>query len=99
MLYWASIGNTQAITLGEDKERIQSIVVELVSAVRNISRDPESGEMNGQYEWDSLEIVLPFEVHSRQRLMIITPEELCNSQETSIWANIPSVTEASKKTV
>ena len=61
--------------------------------------DPEWGEMNGQCEWDSLEIVLPFELCSGQRLMIITLEELSNSQETFTWANIPSMTEASKKGV
>lgn len=71
MLYWAGIGDTQAITLGWDRGRIHSVIVEFVSAVRNISRDPESGEMNGQYD-----IVLPFELHSGQRPMIITLEEL-----------------------
>ena len=73
------------------------VVLELVSAIRNISRHPEWGEMNGHYTWDRLEIVLTFELHSRERLMIITLEELSNSQETSTWASIPSVTETSKR--
>lgn len=55
------------------------------------------GEMNGQYEWGSPEIVLPFELHSGWTLMVITLEERSNSQGSSIWADIPSVTEASKK--
>lgn len=77
------LGGAQAVSLGEDKVRIQNIEAELVSAVQNISMDPEWGEMNEQEEWNNLEIVLPFELHSGKRHTIRTLEELSNSQETS----------------
>jgi len=51
---------------GDRKGRIQGAVAEIIYAVRNISRDPEQGEMNGQYVGDSLEIVLPSGLHSGQ---------------------------------
>lgn len=55
--------------------------------------------MNGQYWWDSYKIVLHFGLHPGNRLMNITLEEVSNSQETSIWATIPSLTEGGKKSV
>lgn len=64
----------QAVNLGEDKVRIQSVEEELVSAVQNISMAPEWGKMNEQKEWNSLEIMLHFELHSGKRLTIITLE-------------------------
>lgn len=73
----------QAVSLGEDKVRIQSVEVEIVSAIQNIIVDPEWGKMNERKEWNSLEIVLHFELHSGKRLAIRTLKELNNSQETS----------------